>query len=615
MTTSIPEQDALKRAVLDAFVPQDTQSSIPDILDDPEGDEDQDHPSLLHIKQRKLLFFGKQLILFRCSIILIRDVLDEKLTVHVVLQLASIPEDVLRTLLSKLDVKVDVWALNAPSSQGLPDGPGSARDLVYSVRLEKTDDPVILVKGDDKDEDGNVLVLVLWETSVILNRPRIRFQNPAISIIASATLPPDASNLNDTKFHYLPSFRPLEHNIFEPLRNVKGFKDNPPYLAASRLEKVLPHVPAEAKAINARALVPRTIPIVPAVSARTRFTRMPTPSGSFETVVSLDFEVTPFVRLEVMLELAKVSMPTGKVIDLLSMALPIKCLSKDCITFMYKLQQSQKLIGPGLPVLPQASNTGTLDISINAKILVSPVCISSISITWSTNIDFSQALNPSFGPPSLPINRQKRPTSLPFAQQPSASTTPTLTTTTRNVGLTITVTAPSIPVLVNQPFTWTIFVRNATPHPAKLALIPLPRIPRATTTKDAFTRRHAPKSSTASFHPSERRHTGPGEDKDVDMAQAICDENIVYALQHSQGIERDTDILSLTAELRIGPLASGCVHESSVRMVALRKGALRVEALRVVDLTRETEDGLGVITDVRDLPDVIAVEGVEGTDA
>ena len=63
MTTSIPEQDALKRAVLDAFVPQDIQSSISDILDEFEGDEDQDHPSLLHVKQRKLLFFGTYLIL------------------------------------------------------------------------------------------------------------------------------------------------------------------------------------------------------------------------------------------------------------------------------------------------------------------------------------------------------------------------------------------------------------------------------------------------------------------------------------------------------------------------------------------------------------------------
>lgn len=49
-------------------------------------------------------------------------------------------------------------------------------------------------------------------------------------------------------------------------------------------------------------------------------------------------------------------------------------------------------------------------------------------------------------------------------------------------------------------------------------------------------------------------------------------------------------------------------------MVALRTGALRVEALRVVDLTRETEDGLGVITDVRDLPDVIAIERLDANE-
>lgn len=543
---------------------------------------------------------------------LIHGAIDEKLTVHVVLQLPTLPEDVLKSLLAKLDVKVDVWALNTPASQGVPEGQGNARDLVFSVPVEKTDDPVILVKGDDKDEDGNVLLLVLWETTVILNRPRVRFQNPAINIVASATLPPDSANSSDRIKDYLPSFQPLEHNIFEPLRNVQGFKDNPPYLAASRLERLLPDVPMEAKSISVRTIIPRPIPIVPAVSARTRFTRMPAPSGSFETVASLDFEVTPFVRLEVLLEHAKVSMLTGKVEDLMPVVLPLKCSSKDCITFMYKLQQSQKLVGPGLPVLPQASNTGILEISLSAKIIISAVCISTISIIWSTNIDFSQALNPSFGPPSQPINRQKRPTSLPFAQQPSASTTPTLTTVNRNAGLTITITAPITPVVVDQPFTWTIFVRNATPHPAKLALIPLPRIPRATTTKDAYTRRHAPKSSTASFHHSERRHTRAGEDKDLDMAQAVCDENIVYALQHSQGIEKDTEIVSLTAELRIGPLASGCVHESQIKMVALKAGALRVEALRIVDLTKETDDGMGVITDVRDLPDVIAVEAEEG---
>jgi TRAPP trafficking subunit Trs65 len=535
-------------------------------------------------------------------------VTDEKLTVHVVLQLPTLPEDALKSLLAKLDIKVDVWAINTPSAQEAQEAPGNARDLVYSVSVEKTDDPVILVKDDDKDDDGSVSVLVLWETTVILNRPRIRFQNPAISIAASASLPPDSSNSNATSKGYLPSFQPLEHNIFEPLKNVRRFQDSPPYLAASRLERLLPHVPAEAKSFIIRGLIPRSIPIVPAVSARTRFTRMPTPTGSFDTIASLDFEVTPFVRLDVVLEHATVSMPSGKVENLMPIDLPLNCSSKDCITFMYKLHPSQKPTGPSLPGLPQASNTGALSISIKAQILISPTCISTIAIIWSTNIDFTQALNPLFGPPSQPINRQKRPNSLPFAQQPSPSSTPTLATHSKTSGLTLTITAPSQPVVVNVPFTWTIFVRNGLSTPIKLALIPLPRIPRTTSTRESYTRRHPPKSSTVSFHPNEQRHTSSSGEKDLDIAQAICDENIVYALQHTGTAESATEIVSLTAELRIGPLAAGCVHEAQVRMVALRVGCLRVEAMRVVDLSRELEGG-GVITDVRDLPDVVCVAG------
>lgn len=59
MTAPTPEQDALKRAILDTFVPQDTESSISDILGELEGDEDSNRPSLLQIKQRGLLFFGR----------------------------------------------------------------------------------------------------------------------------------------------------------------------------------------------------------------------------------------------------------------------------------------------------------------------------------------------------------------------------------------------------------------------------------------------------------------------------------------------------------------------------------------------------------------------------
>jgi hypothetical protein len=67
MTAPTPEQDALKRAVLDTFVPQNTESSVSEILSELDGDEDSDRPSLLQVKQRSLLFFGKLSIALEIS--------------------------------------------------------------------------------------------------------------------------------------------------------------------------------------------------------------------------------------------------------------------------------------------------------------------------------------------------------------------------------------------------------------------------------------------------------------------------------------------------------------------------------------------------------------------
>jgi hypothetical protein len=46
-------------------------------------------------------------------------------------------------------------------------------------------------------------------------------------------------------------------------------------------------------------------------------------------------------------------------------------------------------------------------------------------------------------------------------------------------------------------------------------------------------------------------------------------------------------------------------------LLALKPGPLRVEAVRVVDLVKESEEGgspAGFMTDIRDLPDVVAIK-------
>jgi hypothetical protein len=98
----------------------------------------------------------------------------------------------------------------------------------------------------------------------------------------------------------------------------------------------------------------------------------------------------------------------------------------------------------------------------------------------------------------------------------------------------------------------------------------------------------------------------------VEIAQAIVDENVVYAMHHSHAVPPETDLMALTAELRIGPLGPGQCHESEIQMIAFRSGRLQVDVMRVVDLVKEGEDGVGaqgVVVDITDLPDVVVSEG------
>lgn len=94
------------------------------------------------------------------------------------------------------------------------------------------------------------------------------------------------------------------------------------------------------------------------------------------------------------------------------------------------------------------------------------------------------------------------------------------------------------------------------------------------------------------------------------MSQAIVEENVLYAMQHSGGVPPETDLMALTAELRIGPLAPEQCYESEIQMIAFEVGTLQVDVMRIVDLVQEAEDGVGapgVVADIRDLPDVVVV--------
>ncbi|KIW36963.1 uncharacterized protein PV06_10862 [Exophiala oligosperma] len=590
------ETEALKASLLDVVVPQDTTTDLTELLEI-YSETPNDTDRLVSLKERDTLFF------------------DEKLRTLAILQVPHCDEDVLKALLARLSYKIDAWALDDSVGNELPANPSTpARDLISSYEGIQENEPLVL--ASQSGDNGRTLTLV-WEIHVSLNRPRFRVPQPAIVLIPSATISAQQQDEHRRDDDLTP-FQPLEANLLEPMRFIPGFQQNPPYLAASRLERVLPLTATHKSRFHIQHVPSRRHKAVPAAIARIRYNRINASSPLPTNIALLDIEIIPFVQINATVEAVELALKNGRVEPIMPDFLPIQCHSGDCVTLIHKLQQD--LSTSDSPVVSVNPNIDVLSIKVRLSVHSSEECHPSISMDWTTHVDFSQALNPSFGPPSQPIQRPNRPTSLPAINGTDSSTAPPIdnalsftpnSAVVARSGLSISFTAIESVVEVGVPFSWKVMVVNNSPRVAKITIIPLPRMQRQTTQAQSMAKRHAPKSSTASFHPSERRHC-KNEDG-VDIAQAVVDENVVYAMHHSNVVPPETDLMALTAELRIGPLGPGQCHESEIQMVAFNAGSLKVDAMRVVDLIREAEQGTaapGVLVDIKDLPGVVAIKSV-----
>lgn len=532
-----------------------------------------------------------------------------------VLQLQHCDEASLKSCLSRLDLRVDVWAVNQING-GEKDSPesGHHRDLVFSQVISRTEDPTVLFTQNDDGSELQKFITLVWEVDVVLNRPRVWLSEPLIVIIPVVTL--SESNFAKTsQAEYLTPFEPLEANVLEPIRNMPGLRENPPYLAASRLERFVLKPKLTESKVRIEGLLQKTYKILPVATTRIRYSRTSGGTSTLDMMASLDIELNTYVGAEASIEKAEMSLTHGIVDDFMSESLPIQCRPHDLLTLLYKLSPGKSQSG----IIRDDSNivssmpTSTLDVlstSVVIKMRLSDSCQPLIKMDWVTNVDFFQALNPSFVGPNQAIQQMSRPSNLPSAyiDNHHLNTKDLMTGAASSMGTAVTIsfTAPKEPVNVGQKFSWQVLIANRSNRTIKLAVVPLPRVYRSTSQAQNFARRHAPKSSTASFHPTERRHTRSGEE--FDIAQAIVDENVVYAMQHSHHLPSETDLISLTPEIIVGPLSPGQFHESTIELVAFVAGALRADVIRVIDLIREAEEGpgaTGVIMDIRDLPDII----------
>lgn len=215
---------------------------------------------------------------------------------------------------------------------------------------------------------------------VILERPRIRIQQPSLLFIASASLDPTESRQHDSRNDdYLPSLVPASTNILQPLSMDKTFRRKDPFLPASRLLRVVPATYSEDPIYNVQQQSGHPIRVVPAAGARIRYSRSNSYSGRPTTVASLDFEVTPFINCDVIFEKAELNLSDGTIetlSDVPGLIPPLTCRPRDDVTLVYRLTPEY---GPD----PNPSTTvmvNILDIALEATINLADNCRPRISM-------------------------------------------------------------------------------------------------------------------------------------------------------------------------------------------------------------------------------------------
>ncbi|GMG41296.1 unnamed protein product [Aspergillus oryzae var. brunneus] len=374
-------------------------------------------------------------------------------------------------------------------------------------------------------------------------RPRIRIQHPSLLFIASVSLNPSESRQQESRDDdYLPPLIPASINILQPLSSDNAFPQKDPFLPASRLLRVVPAQYSEDPIYNVQQQSGHPIRVVPAASARIRYSRLNSYSGRPTTVASLDFEVTPFLNCEVVFDKAELHMSDGTIetlSDASGLVLPISCRPRDDVTLIYKLTPEY---GPD----PNPSTTvmvSILDIRLEAIIKLSPNCSPRILMQWRTNVDFSMALNPTFGGPSQALQRTNRPASLPMTPNqsntatggpPSRSSFRERAYSVADMGVTVSFSGPAS-VVVGKPFAWNVFIVNRSATSRKFALNAIPR------RKRADPRSHVARPSSSSL-------TSRREDQ---VAEAVTDDNIVHAMQKSVA-GQEAELVCLSTDLRVG---------------------------------------------------------------
>lgn len=338
---------------------------------------------------------------------------------------------------------------------------------------------------------------------------------------------------------YLPSGVPFPVNLLQPLSDdpVLKAKGAIPLLSDQRLSRTLPTLQRpRPETLPLKIISRKAFRAIPALSARMKYHKAPTPSpcNTPTVLASLDIEIPVFAQSVLELRAVTLKLTDGTATDLVAsiLPLPLQCRPRDNTAFLYRLTPHH-----ALPEPPSASQARNLEVTISATVLVSALCRPQIEMRWRNNVDFSTALNPSFGKPSQSMQRSNRPASLPGSAKASTESAENSAGALAEMGITLTFSAAG-DVRVGEPFSWDIFLVNRSAKTRKLVITVVPQRAYRTTNRG----NSRPPSSTSASQP---------DSKTTEVANPVTDENTLYTSLMTHGTEH-AQLVCLTTDIKIG---------------------------------------------------------------
>jgi len=323
-----------------------------------------------------------------------------------------------------------------------------------------------------------------------------------------------------------------------------------------------------------------------------------------KVLASLEIEISPFTNGDVLLESINLTLSEGRVDPLTtskSLGLPVTCKPRDQVSFVYNLLPDQVQSPPttGEPV-------HTLTFHAIAALLrpiddTDTATRLALKLHWRTTVDLSSLTQKLFF-----ITPQQLSTSSAKPAQPLISRS------TTNPLITLTISGPRT-CEPHSTLHWSLLLANrSATRTLNLSIIP---ITHATSPSPGTTPPEPQGPDAVQTHNPTSLFTPPS----VTDVSAVHPNSQFFA-QTNDLFDRP-DLLPLTPDLRIGPLAPGASTTAEMRFLVLRAGVVRLEAVRVVDLDHDGEaegGGKGWMDIKADmLPDCVSVEReeVQGDDS